>query len=246
MGLKKGVILIIVEGGSEATSFHDFLKKIEREKNVAFHLVQGDITTQNNITPKTIESAIKDQLIRFEETNTDKLKISDLVEIVHLVDTDGTYIDKNNILEQKNIPFIQYDEDKIVTKDKCETEKRLEKKSIILNELSKYNHIKGTYKKKQYNLHYSIYYFSRNLDHVLHNSTTNGLMPFEKMKLAYQFRKRFNGDINNFVSYMNSRDFIVPGNYEETWNFIKIGKNSLKRYSNFHLYINGNVDKNKN
>lgn len=243
MSLKKGVILIIVEGGSEAVSFQDFLKKIEREKNVSFHLVEGDITTLENITPKTIEAAIKQQLIKFDETNTDKLKIDDLVQIVHLVDTDGTYIDKNNIFENKNIPFIQYDEEKIVTKDKTKTEGRLERKALILNQLSKYNHIKGTYKRKKYNLHYSIYYFSRNLDHVLHNSTKNGLKLSEKMNLAYKFRRRFNGNIDNFINYMNSEDFIAPGDYEETWNFIKIEKNSLKRYSNFHLYINGSVEK---
>ena len=42
---KKKVILLIVEGGTEAESFQDFINEIERDRAVIFHLIRGDIAT---------------------------------------------------------------------------------------------------------------------------------------------------------------------------------------------------------
>ena len=36
---------------------------------------------------------------------------------------------------------------------------------------------------------------------------------------------------------MRNSSFAVQGTYEETWDFIKMDKNSVQRYSNFGVYL---------
>ena len=36
---------------------------------------------------------------------------------------------------------------------------------------------------------------------------------------------------------MRSKDFVVEGDYKDTWLFIKEDLNSLNRYCNFNLYL---------
>lgn len=40
-----------------------------------------------------------------------------------------------------------------------------------------------------------------------------------------------------FVDFIRDEQFAVKGDYKETWEFIKLNGNSLKRYSNFHLFF---------
>lgn len=99
----------------------------------------------------------------------------------------------------------------------------------MLNKLAKTSLIK--------NIPYSIYYSSRNLEHVLHDNIQSNLTNREKIKMAYQFRKKFNGDVDKFIKFMSESEFAVEGTHSETWSYIRVGNRSLKRYSNFHLYI---------
>ena len=226
---KKKVILLIVEGGTEAESFQDFINDIERDRAVIFHLIRGDIATREGINDQNCISYINNELKDFEKTNTDKIKLKDIIEIVHLVDLDGTYIEEDDIIEDKDIKKITYRLDKIITKNKFETIKRFKTKSSVLNKLAKTSLIK--------NITYSIYYSSRNLEHVLHDKIESNLTNREKIKMAYKFRKKFNGDVDEFIKFMSESEFAVEGTHSETWSYIRVGNRSLKRYSNFHLYI---------
>jgi len=40
-----------------------------------------------------------------------------------------------------------------------------------------------------------------------------------------------------FVEFIRNEEFAVQGEYRETWEFIKLNGNSLKRYSNFQLFF---------
>ena len=56
------------------------------------------------------------------------------------------------------------------------------------------------------------------------------------MKKAEEFENQYAKDLTGFVSFIKDPVFAVSGNYIESWAFIKLDTNSLKRYSNFHLY----------
>lgn len=82
---------------------------------------------------------------------------------------------------------------------------------------------------------YSVYYFSSNMDHVLHNQAN--LSKEEKEDLADSFDEEYADKPEEFVRLMRESPFTVEGTYEETWDFIRLDKNSVKRFSNFGVYL---------
>ena len=83
---------------------------------------------------------------------------------------------------------------------------------------------------------YDVYFFSSNLEHVLHNK--QGVSADEKRNYAEDFADQFITNPVSFIEFINSREFALTGHYKDTWDFIKKDTNSLKRYTNFNLYIN--------
>ncbi len=231
---QKKVVLLIVDGTSDAISFEMFFSEIKSDKNIKFQCVRGCVATKLGVTPQNCTDYIKDQIEEFINTNPYKIRISDIIEIVHIVDLDGTYINENNIEEDKSIPYIIYKENKIITKSKYETSKRSKTKASVLDRLVRSKNIKMDKK----TIPYSIYFCSKNLEHVLHNDTRSGLTLKEKTRLAYKFQKQYKGNTDEFIKFMSEGEFAVPGNYYETWSFVKVGNRSLSRYSNLHLYLN--------
>ena len=80
-----------------------------------------------------------------------------------------------------------------------------------------------------------MYYMSCNLEHVLHNKIN--VSDDMKMKLAEDFADSFYKNEKSFIEFMSNKKLAVEGEFNETWTFIKIDGNSLKRYSNFHLFF---------
>jgi len=85
------------------------------------------------------------------------------------------------------------------------------------------------------NIDYQVYYFSCNLEHVLHDNPN--VKDENKSKKAEEFEERFYNREQEFLEFIGNDEFAVAGNYEETWDFIRENNNSLKRYSNLHLYF---------
>ena len=80
-----------------------------------------------------------------------------------------------------------------------------------------------------------MYYFSCNLEHVLHNEVN--LSDELKMEYAERFSDSYYKIESAFIDFIRDEQFAVTGDYKETWEFIKLNGNSLKRYSNFHLFF---------
>lgn len=83
---------------------------------------------------------------------------------------------------------------------------------------------------------YEIYYFSRNMEHVLHNIPTD-LSDDEKEDLAWETANRYKEQPEEFLQFLKEGEFFVPGNYEETWRSIFENSNSLKRYCNLSVFF---------
>ena len=152
----------------------------------------------------------------------------DIKEIVHLIDTDGSFVTADAI-EEKEQGEIEYTEEKIIVKNKVFIEQRNQRKTEVVKLLFSTKKILG-------NIPYTIYYFSRNREHVFNNVTEN-LSSNEKWELAEEFSDKYENDIEGFCELMCNSAFARGNKYKESWEFILEGTNSLKRYCNFHIFL---------
>ena len=221
----KKVILFLVEGASDLTSL-EFIDNINTNETIKFQITSGDVTSKLNITPQNCREEINKILLSFLERS--KLRKTDIIKIIHILDIDGVYIPEINIIEDKNIKKFLYTINGIVAPSKENVQKRNESKKQIVEKLlvtSKINSIP-----------YEMYYMSCNLEHVLHDKLED-ISEDEKKELANKFADKFYEKEIEFIDFINNKDFKVLGDYKATWNFIKKDLNSVNRYSNFWLFF---------
>lgn len=221
----KKVILFLVEGASDLTSL-EFIDNINTDETIKFQITSGDITSKLNITPQNCREEINKILLSFLERS--KLRKTDIIKIIHILDVDGVYIPEINIIEDKNIKKFLYTINGIVAPSKENVQKRNESKKQIVEKLlvtSKINSIP-----------YEMYYMSCNLEHVLHDKLED-ISEDEKKELANKFADRFYEKEIEFIDFINNKEFKVLGDYKATWDFIKKDLNSVNRYSNFWLFF---------
>lgn len=221
----KKIILFLVEGASDLTSL-EFIDNINTDETIKFQITSGDITSKLNITPQNCREEINKILLSFLERS--KLRKTDIIKIIHILDVDGVYIPEINIIEDKNIKKFLYTINGIVAPSKENVQKRNESKKQIVEKLlvtSKINSIP-----------YEMYYMSCNLEHVLHDKLED-ISEDEKKELANKFADRFYEKEIEFIDFINNKDFKVLGDYKATWDFIKKDLNSVNRYSNFWLFF---------
>lgn len=221
----KKVILFLVEGASDLTSL-EFIDNINTNETIKFQITSGDVTSKLNITPQNCREEINKILLSFLERS--KLRKTDIIKIIHILDIDGVYIPEINIIEDKNIKKFLYTINGIVAPSKENVQKRNESKKQIVEKLlvtSKINSIP-----------YEMYYMSCNLEHVLHDKLED-ISEDEKKELANKFADKFYEKEIEFIDFINNKEFKVLGDYKTTWNFIKEGLNSVNRYSNFWLFF---------
>lgn len=221
----KKVVLFLVEGASDLTSL-EFIDNINTDETIKFQITSGDVTSKLNITPQNCREEINKILLSFLERS--KLRKTDIIKIIHILDIDGVYIPEINIIEDKNKKKFLYTINGIVAPSKENVQKRNESKKQIVEKLlvtSKINSIP-----------YEMYYMSCNLEHVLHDKLED-ISEDEKKELANKFADRFYEKEIEFIDFINNKDFKVLGDYKATWDFIKKDLNSVNRYSNFWLFF---------
>jgi hypothetical protein len=220
----KKIILFIVEGVSERTALALILSKLIQNENIRFHIVNGDITSDKTSNVTNVLTKVNEQIKKFIDNNF--IKKSDILKVIHLTDMDGAYVGREFIEEGEHERFL-YTENSIKAKSIDLVLDRNYKKSSIVNKLHSCTAVS--------NIPYIMYYFSCNLEHVLHNECN---VPDDKKdELAEKFSDEFYGKEIEFVEFISNEDFAVSGNFTETWDFIKKENNSLKRHCNFHLFF---------
>lgn len=224
---KKKVMLFIVEGPTDETSLSTVLNRIFNSSTVKFQVVYGDILTRDFTVSDKIVAAVWEQVKAFMG---DIYKKSDICRIVHLADIDGVYIPdtaivRDALMEPKAPPF--YTDTQIRTPNVDGIRDRNRRKRDNINRLSARPKISG--------VPYSMYYFSLNLDHVLHGKTN--LSDWEKMQCAEEFDLKYGDDPNGFIRFMKESSFSVCDDYRRSWTFIKKELHSLERYSNFGIEL---------
>lgn len=223
--ISKKVILFIVEGVTDEISIGTVIKKLNKNKKIYFQIVNKDITSDSGSNSTNILKKINEQVN--ECIMQQHFNRKDIIKIVHIVDTDGTFIDER-FVRYKDIPETEYDLEYINTKDPDKIKQRNLKKSGILNRLSATNVINK--------IPYEVYFFSTNLEHVLHN--IQNAKDEDKKKLADKFEDEFYYNPEKFIEFINNQEYALSDTYSRTWDFIKRDNNSLKRYTNFNLFFN--------
>lgn len=224
---KKKIMLFIVEGGTDETSFDTVLSRIFSSDSVKFQIVHGDILTQDFPTPNKIVAAVNEEIKKFKGNI---YRTTDFCKVVHLTDTDGVFIPDSDVVESKDMlkdEAPKYTLEHIYTPNPKGIIRRNQCKRANINRLSTVGKIGG--------IPYSFYYFSSNLEHVLHDKIN--LDDLEKLALARDFDRKYADYPNAFISFMKQSSFSVTGTYHDTWAFIKAERHSLERYSNFGTFL---------
>lgn len=221
----KKVVLFIVEGITDEISIGYIITKLNKDSKVFFQIVNKDITSDYSSDSSNIIKKINEQIkCSIEEKH---FKKNDIIKVVHLVDTDGAYANEECI-QYKDIKNIEYESEKIYTNNVDRIKQRNIRKAQILDKLSSTKDISK--------IPYEVYFFSTNLEHVLHN--IQNAKDDEKQKLAEKFQDEYYDRPEGFIKFIKNDKFAILGNYSDTWKFIKKDNNSLKRYTNFGLWFN--------
>ena len=241
---KKKIVLCLVEGQSDINALSygisELYDSIDSDYEVMFPILRdtnktgGDITSKYGVKPENIERLIA-QLFIDNYLKDYGLYPKDISEIIHIVDIDGVYIDDCSVIETKagfNGKANYYDEEYIEAANIDSIIERNARKRENLNHLSNLESIKVGSKQ----VPYSVYYMACNLDHVI--SDDANIEQGSKCRNTLEFADKCQANDNFFVDFMQSKEIAMIGmTYKESWQYIKQGKNSLKRYTNINLLI---------
>lgn len=222
---RRKIVLVIVEGQSDETALGVALNRLFDKDTVHIHIMHGDITTRKGVNSRNVVAKLGKDITAFAHSRHYTAK--DFKQIIHIADTDGAYIPDNSIIEDSEDTTVRYEDTGIYTKDA--------KNIVARNKQKRENLFRLRACGKIWNIPYRIYYMSCNLDHVLHskrNSTDE-----EKENDAYAFAVKYKNDLDGFVDFICHSEFSVKGEYKSSWEYIEEEMNSIKRYSNFGICI---------
>ena len=224
----KKAVIFIVEGNSDKKALEKIFQRIYNHKDIVFKFMDGDITSDESVDKTNVEDIIYAKVDEYRKYK--KLYKSDILEIVHIFDTDGTYIPSEAIIKGETSHFV-YSEKQISCKNVDAVKKRNENKSAMMDYLLSLDNIKG--------IRYIGYFMSSNLDHSLYNE--QNLSDELKGEYADAFYEVFQGKEKLFVDFLNDEVANgVPDIYQTSWRYIKEGVHSLERHTNLHLYFKDN------
>ncbi len=219
----KKIVFVIVEGASEYEALGAILTNFYDKNTVRVEVMHGDITSDNTIRPDQIVAKVGNTIKKY--ANSMHFKKNDFQEIIHLVDTDGAFIADNCVKENPTAIKPVYTLCEILTNKPDMIKERNAQKRQKLNRLSSL--------KETWDIPYSIFYMSCNLDHVLYDKQNNSEV--EKETDAHAFAAKHRNNIKEFLTFIKESEFSVIGEYADSWNFIKQGNHSLERHSNFGI-----------
>lgn len=219
----KKVVLFIVEGPTDKLSLGEIMSRLYDNEQVRFYVYKGDLTLQppkSGGALKQVQKVVQDFL-----NQNPGIYRKDIRQIIHLTDTDGCYIGKNRIFNEKDRMHFTYTEHGIYYYSREQVMERNESKRTSLDLLS--------HTQKIGRIPYRLYYMSCNLEHVLHG--IQEVKDNKKREMAEQFADRFYGREREFIDFIRDPEIAVRGDYGESWRFIRQKAHSLQRNSNFHL-----------
>ena len=226
----KKIILFLVEGSTDSTSLGLVMSRLLENADVRFYILGGDICYRYHINDENAERSVLRFVNGFLQRY--RLKKSDLLQIVHIIDSDGAFIPPERVIFGGKEHAV-YKETSIETLSVDSLRSRNEMKTMAAHALSKLSRVEK--------IPYAFYYFSRNIEHVLHNRA-DSLSSKEKRLFSEAFENTYADHPEEFIRFIKSREVAVRGSYSKTWEYIFRGTNSLKRGSNFGLFFDWKIN----
>ena len=224
----KKTVFFIVEGNTDKTALEGIFKGIYRHKDIRFAFTNGDVTSDEKIDQSNIQNILYNMVKKYIDMN--KLKKTDIWQIVQIFDTDGAYIPDDAVVVGESKSFF-YSTMNIACKDRQKVLERNLKKRAMIDFLLPLDNIRG--------IPYRCYYMSSNLDHALYNK--QNLEKQDKTKYADKFYAVFLGQEKLFIKFLELEAVNdVPESFPESWKYIKEGVHSLERHTNIHIYFKEN------
>lgn len=239
---RKKIILFIVEGQSDYAALERPILTLLQGNydgiNAEFLVADCDITSDIRNHPGNIEQKIKRSYINPFFSDNPFYQDRDILEVVQICDLDGTFIpdefcQKYDAEHTKDGGFI-YDPPQIYGETVDAVLDRNHRKAENIRYLLSLGHIKLATRKCPY----SLYFFSSNLDHYLHDKLN--LSGRDKIHYAETFADRCDEDPDFFLKRLCRHSQAMKNmSYEESWNRIAEDTHSIKRHTNFNLYLEG-------
>lgn len=142
------------------------------------------------------------------------------------------------------VESIRYENSGIYTQDIAMVKRRNDEKRRVIRKLLDTKSIKKTEYGISTSIPYQMFYFSCNLEHVLHNQMNAA--DEDKMRLADKFVDMYINDNEGFISFLCDTSFRVNLSYKESWYFIMEGNHSLERYTNLSVFLNEYINSQQN
>jgi len=225
--LDKNVLLFIVEGPNDEVALGKALDNLHKYHSkdgiMRIGVTYGDITSDFKTTNASHEVA--KHVKKYCAYN--KLKPSDICEIVLLLDMDGAYIPREAIFQSNEHLKAFYCEKKILHKNPELLQKTREHKQKQLNDIILLN--------KVMKIPFFIYFVSCNLDHIICGNAN--LTDREKSDVADNFSMKYGEDADGFLSFFRNPEISLGSSYKESWDAIRENLNSLGRYSNMNVFL---------
>ena len=220
----KKVVFVIVEGPTDEDALGVIFQRFFDKNTVRVKVIHGDITTERQVNASNILNHITETVK--QSLKEYKLHKTDLLRVIHLVDTDGAYVPDSAIVFDGSAEKPVYSPTQIKTSNPEGLIQRNQQKKANLTKLHSSRFIWG-------DIPYSVYYLSSNLEHALYNELN--LTDEEKEKKAFSFAKKYMNNISSFVEFVRDSDFAVISGYLNSWAFVKKDLHSLERHTNIGL-----------
>lgn len=230
---QKKIILLFVEGESEQILLYERLRRKFHQHDVRFRVEHGDMFGNLRHPKRDIKAAINESVKQF--LHRYRLKESDLLAVLQIMDTDGCFIDEDAVVIDK--PQGQgrktyYTDRNILVLDESHQNsivKRNELKSINAKIMMTTSYVLRSH------VPYQLYYFSRALEHVLFDKPN----PRNENKLhkVEQFVEHLHEPLEQFLEQLLKlpERANMKQVYEESWHYIMQGNHSLQRATNVSL-----------
>lgn len=203
------------------------------------YIFGGDITSSSFVTPKNIETKITNRFIKPAVKAGGGFYERKIVRIIQIVDLDGAFLDEDHIVplaaERSDWDGLFYNADTgvIETDNQEDILDRNERKQKNLEYLLSLT--ETGIRIKSCTIPYEVYFFSRDLDHFVNHD------PNMKSCKRY-YADRFNREYGLFTEHFCKYFFDDPGaighmGYNESWDEVKRGSNSVKRFTNIDCLI---------
>ena len=225
---RRKVVLLIVEGSCEEVLLNNRLRGLFEQHNIRFHIQHGDILYDLSKPDEPIKSVIGNAVKEFMIKS--RFRPEDVFCVLHIIDMDGCFIPEEAIvIDEMQKELTIYHGDKITVPHDKQKQKIATRNA---ERSSNINIMKGLDTILSGEINYRMYYFSRNLEHVLFNEAN----PEKGAKYpeVEQFIERLKIPIEAYLE--QSMPAVAGENpYAESWEVMTQQTASLEPYSNVPL-----------